>query len=149
MPTILLIDDNPTDASLLQSVLDDLGIRMQLHVARDGLEGLAFIQQTGQYQDAPRPNLVLLDLDLPRMNGFSVLSTIKTDATTRSIPVLILAGNDRPDDIRKAYQLHANCFVRKARNMEQLREQLRSLAEHWLRIATLPDRNLATVPPAK
>jgi chemotaxis family two-component system response regulator Rcp1 len=136
---ILLVEDNPGDVRLMQEALKEIGMGAHLHVARDGDEALAFLRREGRFQHAPRPSFVLLDLNLPRKNGPEVLAAIKQDQRLRQIPVLVLSTSTRAEDIAKAYDLHANCYIPKPVDLERLVEVGRQIEAFWLATALLPE----------
>ena len=131
---ILIVDDNPGDVRLTVEALNDGGMQNSLHTARDGAEAIAFLRRQGKYGDAPRPDLILLDLDMPRMGGLQVLAEIKKDAALKDIPVVILTGSHDIEDIVKTYNLHANCYVTKPIDLEQFIRMVKSITNFWLTI---------------
>lgn len=131
---ILVVDDNPGDVRLTTEALKDGEVRSSLHTARDGVEAIAFLRRKGKYGDAPRPDLILLDLDMPRMGGLQVLAEIKEDRALKDIPVVILTGSHEVEDIVRTYNLHANCFVTKPIELDQFMGMVRSIANFWLTI---------------
>ncbi len=135
---ILLVDDNPGDVRLTAEALKDGEVENRLHTAKDGMEAIAFLRRKGRYTDAPRPDLILLDLNMPRMNGRQVLAEIKEDSALRHIPVVILTGSREMDDIVKTYDLHANCYVTKPIDFEQFTMMVKSITDFWLTIVKLP-----------
>ena len=135
---ILLVEDNPGDVRLTQEALKDAKVRNSLHVAGDGVEALAFLRKQGRYEDAPRPDLVLLDLNLPRKDGREVLMDIKDDEDLRRIPVVILTTSNDDRDILKAYEGHANCYIQKPVDLDRFIEVVRSIEGFWLSIVKLP-----------
>ena len=135
---ILLVEDNPGDIRLTQEVFREGKVHSDLSVVTDGVEALAFLQQKGKYVNAPRPNLILLDLNLPKKNGCEVLMEIKADPDLKSIPVVILTTSNASQDIRKTYDLHANCYIKKPVDLEQFFTVIRSIENFWLTIVTLP-----------
>jgi len=135
---ILLVDDNSGDVRLTAEALKDSKIESSLHSARDGMEAIAFLRREGEYVDAPRPDLILLDLNMPRMNGQQVLAEIKEDSALKHIPVVILTGSREMDDILKAYHLHANCYVTKPFDFEQFIMMVKSVTDFWLTMVKLP-----------
>ena len=135
---ILLVEDNPGDVRLTREALDEGQSRSTLSVASDGVEALAFLRREGRYADAPRPDLILLDLNLPRMGGREVLAAIKADEQLRRIPVVILTTSTDDRDVSSAYNLHANCYIAKPVDFEQFIGVIRALEQFWLTIATLP-----------
>jgi len=135
---ILLVDDNPGDVRLTAEALKDGKVENKLHTAKDGMEAIAFLRRKGRYTDAPRPALILLDLNMPRMNGRQVLAEIKEDSALRHIPVVILTGSREMDDIVNMYDLHANCYVTKPIDFEQFTMMVKSITDFWLTIVKLP-----------
>ena len=135
---ILLVEDNPGDVRLTQEALRDAKVRNNMYVARDGEDATAFLRQAGEYADAPRPDLILLDLNLPKKNGREVLKEIKSDADMRRIPVVVLTTSRAEEDIIKAYDLNANCYVTKPVDLDQFVQVVRSIEDFWLTIVKLP-----------
>ena len=135
---ILVVEDNPGDIRLLEEALKEAKVSCRLHITRDGEQALEFLAQRGPYAQSPRPNLVLLDLNLPRKNGAEVLLAIKQDGSLRSIPVLVLSTSTRAEDIAQAYDLHANCYVPKPVDLERLVEVGRLIEAFWLSTVLLP-----------
>ena len=135
---ILLVEDNPGDVRLLEEALKEAHLVCHLHVARDGEQALQFLDQTGVYGYAPRPDIILLDLNLPRKGGNEVLSAIKQNPALRSIPVLILSTSTREEDIARAYDLHANCYIPKPVDLETLVQIGRQIDAFWMHTAVLP-----------
>ncbi len=131
---ILVVDDNPGDVRLTVEALRDGEMQNSLHTARDGAEAIAFLRRKGKYGDAPRPDLILLDLDMPRMGGLQVLAEIKKDAALRDIPVVKLTGSQEIEYIVKTYNLHANCYVTKPIDLEQFITMVKSITNFWLTI---------------
>ena len=139
---ILLVEDNPGDVRLAEEALKESDFQGQLHIARDGVEAMEFLRAEGENTDAPSPDLVLLDLNLPRMSGREVLEQIKGDAALRRIPVVILTTSEAEHDIVYAYDLHANCYVTKPVDLDQFLSILHSLVEFWVGVAKLPRRRM-------
>jgi len=129
---ILVVDDNPGDVRLTVEALKDGEMQNSLHTASDGVEAIAFLRRKGRYGQAPRPDLILLDLDMPRMGGLEVLAEIKADGALKDIPVVILTGSQEIEDIVKTYDLHANCFVTKPIDLEQFVRMVESVTRFWL-----------------
>ena len=136
---LLLVEDNPGDVRLTQEALREAPLPVQLSVATDGVEALDFLHRRGKFEDAPRPDLILLDLNLPRKNGPEVLSEIKSDPDLKRIPVLIMTTSREPRDIEKAYSLNANCYITKPINLDEFMVVVRSIETFWLQTAVLPD----------
>jgi two-component system, chemotaxis family, response regulator Rcp1 len=135
---ILLIEDSPGDIRLTQEVFRDGKINNHLNVVEDGVQALAFLRRQFPYDDVPFPDLILLDLNLPKKDGRSVLAEIKTDEKLRRIPVVILTTSEAEDDIMHAYNLHANCYISKPIDLEQFIQVVKSIEQFWLTIVKLP-----------
>jgi CheY-like chemotaxis protein len=135
---ILLVEDNPGDVRLTQEVLKDGRILNTLHVVGDGAEALAFLRREGEFADAPRPDLVLLDLNLPKMDGREVLAVVKSDPDLRRIPVVVLTTSSSEIDVMTSYDLHANCYITKPVDLDQFVKVVRSIEDFWLAIVRLP-----------
>lgn len=135
---ILLVEDNPGDVVLTKEALKDGKVFNNLHVAVDGDEALAFLRNEGEYASVPRPDLILLDLNLPRRDGREVLVEIKKDEQLKGIPVVILTTSKDEEDVWKSYQLHANCYITKPIDLDQFVKVVRSVEDFWLSIVTLP-----------
>lgn len=135
---ILLVEDNRGDARLTREVFGEGRITNDLHVVSDGVEAVRFLRGEGPYAGAPRPDLILLDLNLPRMDGREVLATIKADPALRTIPVVVLSTSAADRDIDQSYQLHANSFVTKPVDLDQFIAVVRSIESFWLTIVRLP-----------
>jgi CheY-like chemotaxis protein len=135
---ILLVEDSPADVDLTREALDDAKVHNNLHVASDGVEALAFLRREGRYADAPRPDLILLDLNLPKKDGREVLAEIKDDPKLRRIPVVILTTSEAEQDILRSYDLHANCYITKPVDLDSFIDVVRSIEGFWLAIVRLP-----------
>lgn len=135
---ILLVEDNPGDSRLAQEALKDSKIRNTIHVAADGIEAMAFLHREGEWEKAPRPDLILLDLNLPRMDGREVLAAIKSDDDLKRIPVVILTTSKDEEDVLRSYNLHANCYITKPIDLQQFMKVVRSVEDFWLTIVKLP-----------
>jgi chemotaxis family two-component system response regulator Rcp1 len=135
---ILLIDDNAGDARLIQEGLRDARTPNRLSVVEDGMQALAFLRRQGLYAGAPRPGLILLDLNLPKKNGREVLAEIKQDSHLRRIPVVVLSSSQDEHDIAYCYDLHANCYIVKPVDVNPFFQVIRSLAEFWFKTVSLP-----------
>lgn len=135
---ILMVEDNEGDARLAREALRECRIKNTLHHARDGEEALAFLRRAGGFADAPRPDLVLLDLNLPGKSGLEVLAEIKADPELRRIPVVILTVSSGEADVLKSYDLHANCFITKPIDLMQFMTVVKSIEDFWLTIVRLP-----------
>ena len=136
---ILLVEDNEGDARLAKEAMRDSKIRNTLHHVSDGEEAMAFLRKEGKYAKAPRPDLVLLDLNLPKKDGRQVLAEIKNDDELKRIPVVILTVSSAEEDILKSYNLHANCFITKPIDLSQFMKVVRSVEDFWLTIVKLPN----------
>ena len=136
--TILLVEDNPGDARLIQEALKDSKLPNIIHHVKDGVEGLAFLQNDEPYPDAPRPDLILLDLNMPRMNGLELLKRIKDDPLLRRIPVVVLTISKAEEDIITSYNLHANCFISKPVDLDQFSGILQAINDYWFDMVRLP-----------
>ena len=126
---ILLVEDNPGDVRLTQEALKENKIRNNLHVAKDGVEAMKFLRRMNGHAAAPRPDLILLDLNLPKKDGREVLTEIKSDDKLRSIPVVILTTSDAEDDVARAYQMYANCYVRKPIDLNRFIEVVKIIED--------------------
>ncbi len=135
---ILLVEDNPGDVRLTKEALRDATARNHISVVGDGVEALAFLNHKDQYAKAPHPDLILLDLNLPKKDGREVLAEIKADPKLRRIPVIILTTSQAKQDIIKSYDLHANSYVTKPVNLEEFLTALKSVESFWLTVAKLP-----------
>jgi two-component system, chemotaxis family, response regulator Rcp1 len=135
---ILLVEDNPGDVRLTIEALKEGKVSNRLSVARDGVEALAFLRREGPHATAPRPDLILLDLNLPRRDGREVLAEIKADARLRRIPVVVLTTSNAEEDILRTYDLHANCYINKPVDLDQFISVVRSIDDFWLTVVRLP-----------
>ncbi len=135
---ILLVEDNPGDVRLTREALKDSKVRNNMFVVEDGVEAMEFLRQQGKFAKVPRPDLILLDLNLPRMNGREVLAQVKADEILKRIPVVVLTVSKSEEDILKAYDLHANCYITKPIDFEQFMKITKSIEEFWLTIVRLP-----------
>ena len=135
---ILLVEDNPGDVRLTREALREGKVRNNLSVAADGVEAIAYLRKEGEYADAVRPDLILLDLNLPRKDGREVLKEIKADPALRHIPVVVLTSSQAEEDIVRAYDLHANCYVTKPVDLDQFIRVVESIEDFWFSIVKLP-----------
>ena len=135
---ILLVEDSPGDVRPTQEALADAKIRNRISVVNDGLEALAFLQHEKPYEGAPRPDLILLDLNMPRMDGRELLAAIKQKDGLKMIPVVVLTTSDADADILKSYELHASCYITKPVDLEQFIKVVAGIEEFWFSIVKLP-----------
>ncbi len=143
---ILLVEDSPSDTELTREALREAKVRNHLSVVEDGVEAMEFLRQQGAHADAPRPDLIMLDLNLPRKDGREVLAEIKEDPDLKSIPVVVLTTSQAEQDILRAYNLHANCYITKPVDFEQFLEAVRSIETFWLLVVKLPPRGVQELP---
>jgi len=142
---ILLVEDEPGDAYLTKEALRTGRNQNRVHVVEDGVEALAFLRRTGTYNTAPRPDLIFLDLNLPKMDGREVLANIKKDPQLVSIPVVVLTTSKADEDVLHSYALHANCYVTKPVDLEQFMSVIQATQDFWLSIVKLPPSSLQEV----
>ncbi len=135
---ILLVEDSPTDVLIAREALTEARLLNTIHVAEDGVDALAFLRRQGRFADAPRPDLILLDLNLPRKNGREVLAEIKADDALKSIPVVVLTTSSAEEDIIRSYSLHANCYVVKPVEFDSFVKAVQSIRQFWFTIVALP-----------
>jgi CheY-like chemotaxis protein len=135
---ILLVEDNPGDARLTQEALKEGKVNNNLYIAEDGVEAMAFMRREGKYANAVRPDLILLDLNLPRKDGREVLAELKADPELKIIPVVVLTTSSSDEDILKSYRLHANCYISKPVGFNEFMAAVRSIEDFWLAIVRLP-----------
>jgi CheY-like chemotaxis protein len=135
---ILLVEDNEGDVGLVEEVFEDAKIRNVLHVAEDGEEAMEFLHKEKSYTDAPTPDIILLDLNLPQKDGREVLEEIKTDEKLKRIPVVVLTTSKAEEDIIKSYDLHANSYITKPVDFDQFIKVIRSIEDFWLEVVKLP-----------
>ncbi len=136
--TILLVEDNPGDVRLTIETLKSAKVRNTLHVARDGIEAMAFLRQEESFSTAPRPDLILLDLNLPKKDGREMLADLKADPNLRRIPVVVLTTSQAEEDILRSYDLYANCYITKPIDLNQFVVVVKSIENFWLTIVSLP-----------
>ena len=136
---VLLVEDNPADVRLTQEALKDGRVMVNLTVASDGVEAIDILKRAGPHTTKPRPDLILLDLNLPRKNGREVLEEIKADDDLKRIPVIVMTTSKAEQDIYKAYNLNANCYVTKPVDLDEFLNVVRSIEDFWLTIVTLPE----------
>jgi chemotaxis family two-component system response regulator Rcp1 len=137
---VLLVEDSPGDIRLTQEALKDAKMHINLHVARDGEEAMVFLRHEGEQADAPRPDLILLDLNLPKKDGREVLKEIKEDPTLMTIPVVILTTSASEADILRSYSLHANCYITKPVDLDGFLTVVKSIDNFWMSVVKLPGK---------
>jgi CheY-like chemotaxis protein len=137
---VLLVEDDPGDVMMTREAFQDYKLRNKLHVVSDGAEAMAFLRQEGEYAGRPRPDLVLLDLNLPRMDGRQVLESIKSDPELASIPVVVLTTSENEDDVLRSYSLHANAYVTKPVDFQRFIEVVRQIDDFFVTVVRLPRR---------
>jgi chemotaxis family two-component system response regulator Rcp1 len=137
---VLLVEDSPGDVRLTQEAFRDANKSIRVHVAADGVEAMAFLRHEGAYAHVPRPDLILLDLNLPKMDGREVLARIKADDSLKMIPAVILTTSDAEGDIVKSYQLHANCYLSKPAQLDAFEAVVKSINDFWLTKVKLPQQ---------
>jgi CheY-like chemotaxis protein len=135
---ILLVEDSPSDTELTLEALKDFKVRNHVSVVEDGVQAMQFLRRQGPYAQAPRPDLIMLDLNLPRKDGREVLADIKGDEDLKPIPIVVLTTSRADQDILRAYQLNANCYINKPVDFNQFLEVVRSIESFWLYVVTLP-----------
>src|ERR1700679_2239455 len=135
---VLLVEDSPGDVRLTREAVKDAKVHINLHVASDGTEAMAFLRREGEHADTPRPDLILLDLNLPKKDGREVLAEIKENSTLKSIPVVVLTTSSSEGDILRSYQLHANCYITKPVGLEGFLTVVKSIDSFWLSVVKLP-----------
>ena len=138
---VLLVEDNPGDVRLTQEALKDAKVHLELNVVPDGVAAMEFLKREGKYAGSPRPDLVLLDLNLPRKDGREVLAEIKSDPALQTIPVVVLTTSASEADILRTYMLHANCYISKPVDMEGFLTVVRSIDDFWLSVVKLPPKD--------
>jgi CheY-like chemotaxis protein len=137
---VLLVEDDPGDVMMTREAFQDYKLQNQLHVVSDGAEAMEFLRQEGEYAGRPRPDLVLLDLNLPRMDGRQVLEAIKSDSELASIPVVVLTTSENEDDVLRSYSLHANAYVTKPVDFARFIEVIRQIDDFFVTVVRLPRR---------
>jgi CheY-like chemotaxis protein len=135
---VLLVEDSPGDVRLTQEALKDAKVHINLQVARDGIDAMASLMREGEYANTPRPDLILLDLNLPKKDGREVLKEIKENPELKSIPVVVLTTSASEADILRSYMLHANCYITKPVNLDGFLTVVRSIDSFWLSVVKLP-----------
>ena len=135
---ILLVEDNPGDTRLVIEAMHEAKLENYIHVVEDGIEAMQFLRREGRFGDAPRPDLILLDLNLPKKDGRAVLAEVKADPVLKRIPVVVLTTSQAEEDVLRAYDLHANCYITKPVDMEQFMKVVAQIDDFWVRVVTLP-----------
>jgi CheY-like chemotaxis protein len=135
---VLLVEDSPGDVRLTREALKDAKVHISLHVATDGIDAMAYLERAGTYVNAPRPDLILLDLNLPKKDGREVLKEIKESPNLRSIPVVILTTSSSDADVLQSYYLHANCYISKPVDLDGFLKVVQSIDDFWLSVVKLP-----------
>ena len=141
---ILLVEDSPSDTELTLEALREAKVRNHLSLVEDGVQAMQFLRQEGAYVGAPRPDLIMLDLNLPRKDGRQVLAEIKSDESLKTIPIVVLTTSRAEQDVLRAYQLSANCYITKPVDFEQFLNVVRSIESFWLFVVTLPPKGRAS-----
>jgi CheY-like chemotaxis protein len=137
---ILLVEDSPSDAEFTVEALKEAKVRNHLSLVEDGVQAMEFLRRQGKYAQAPRPDLIMLDLNLPRKDGREVLAEMKADNNLKMIPVVVLTTSRAEQDVLRAYELHANCYITKPVDFQQFLNVVRSIESFWLFVVTLPSR---------
>ena len=135
---ILLVEDNPGDARLTLEAMREAKMSNRIHVVEDGVEAMEFLRRQGRFGDAPRPDLILLDLNLPKKDGREVLAEVKADPNLKRIPVVVLTTSSAEEDVLRAYDLHANCYVTKPVDLAQFMKIVALIDNFWVNVVTLP-----------
>jgi CheY-like chemotaxis protein len=135
---ILLVEDNPADARLINEVFKDTNVNNKLHVVKDGVEAMDFLNKANEYIDAPQPDIILLDLNLPRKDGREVLREVKKNEDLKSIPIVILTTSSAKEDVIKTYNNHANCYITKPVDFDQFLMVINAIEDFWLKVVKLP-----------
>ena len=137
---VLLVEDSPTDVLMTQEAFEQANLLSNLHVVEDGVEAVTFLRRAGPYGHVPRPDLILLDWNLPRKNGPEVLAEVKADADLRAIPIVVLTTSQAERDVLTAYGLHANCYITKPVNLKDFVRAIHEIISFWFAVVTLPPR---------
>ncbi len=137
---ILIVEDNPGDARLIKEVINGNKIQCQLHLVKDGVEAMNFLNRKEEFTGSPRPDLIFLDLNLPKKDGREVLAEIKTDDNLKQIPVVVMTTSQAEEDILKSYSLHANCYVTKPLDLDQFVNVVKSIEDFWFSLVKLPTK---------
>ncbi len=137
---ILLVEDNPADIRLTMEAFHESRREHRIHVVTDGTQAIAYLRHQGIYQNAPTPDLILLDLNLPQKNGREVLAEIKSDDSLRHIPVVVLTTSRTEDDVLETYQLHGNCYITKPADLDEFFQLIQKIQDFWFQVARIPQR---------
>lgn len=135
---ILLVEDNPADARLIEEVFKDTNVKNRIFVVKDGVEAMDFLYNENNYVDAPRPEIILLDLNLPRKDGREVLKEVKANEDLKSIPIVILTTSSAKEDVIRTYNNHANCYITKPVDFDQFLQVINAIEDFWLKVVNLP-----------
>lgn len=146
---ILLVEDSPSDTELTVEALKEAKVRNNLSIVEDGVQAIEFLRRLGKFAKAPRPDLILLDLNLPRKDGREVLAEIKSDDSLKTIPVVVLTTSRAEQDVLRAYHLNANCYITKPVDFEQFLSVIRSIESFWLYVVSLPPLTAKIPPPSR
>jgi len=138
---ILIVEDNPGDARLIKEVLNDNKVFNSLYLVNDGVEAMNFLKNEGKYEGVPKPDLIILDLNLPKKDGREVLAEIKANENLRQIPVVIMTISQAEEDILKSYKLHANCYITKSIDLNEFIKVIKSIEDFWFSVVKLPPKN--------
>lgn len=145
---ILLVEDSETDVNLLREIMEESKLYNELDIVSDGVEAMKFLRREAPYKKAHRPHIILLDLNMPRMDGRETLERIRSDADLTDIPIVVLTSSAAEEDILKSYQLHANCYVTKPLDLDQFAKIVRAIEDFWFSVVRLPPKNGWTPPDA-
>jgi CheY-like chemotaxis protein len=140
---ILVIEDNPGDTRIIKEVLSSNKIFCNLHTVKDGIEAMNFLYQKKEFTEAPRPDLILLDLNLPKKDGREVLAEVKNDYNLRQIPVVVMTSSQAEEDIFRSYDLHANCYISKPLELDQFVMAVKSIEDFWFSLVRLPKKDIS------
>ena len=135
---ILLVEDNPADARLIEEVFKDTNVNNKIYVVKDGVDAMNFLNKENEYSEAPRPEMILLDLNLPRKDGREVLKEVKKNEELKSIPIVILTTSSAKEDVIKTYSNHANCYITKPVDFDQFLRVITAIEDFWLKVVELP-----------
>ncbi len=138
---LLVVEDNPGDARLTREILNNNGISSNLYIVNDGVEAMEFLRNKGKFVKSPKPDLIIMDLNLPRKDGREVLAEIKVDEDLKHIPIVIMTISQAEDDILKSYKLHANCFITKPIDLNHFIKVIKSIEEFWFSVVKLPPKS--------